>query len=91
MQSLPDYLHMVFELCIIPLTWTPFPHHTFFPKLISLQSLLNSFAANHSQGLFLLRSELWEKVSLLPDHLRATIPRAVLTLGWRNCTYSFSI
>lgn len=58
MQSLPDYLHTLFELCIIPLTWTPFPNHTFHPNPVSLQSLLNSFAASHSQGFLLLGTEL---------------------------------
>lgn len=91
MQSLPDYLHTLFELCIIPLTWTPFPHHTFHPKPGSLQSLLNPSAANLSQGLLLLGNELGEKVSLLPDHLRTTTPGTLLTLGWRNAKRSFGV
>lgn len=91
MQSLPDYLHTLCELCIIPLTWTPFPHHTFHPKSGFLQSLLNPSAANLSQGLLLLGNELWEKVSLLPDLLSVTIPGARLTLGWRNSKWSFNV
>lgn len=85
-QSLPDCLHMLFEPCIIPLTWTPFPDHRFYSKPVSLQSLLNPFAANHSQGLFLLRVDSW-----LSDHLRATTPTVLLTLGWRNYKCSFSL
>lgn len=89
MQSLPDYLHMVLELCIIPLTRTPFPHQAFHPKPGSLQSPLKSSVANLPQGLRLSGNELWDEVSSLPDHLSATIPGALLSSGWRRSTRRF--
>jgi len=39
MLPLPDYFQMLFELCIISLSWTPSPYHTFHPKPASFQSL----------------------------------------------------